>query len=250
MDAKSDASRIARPLGCIGLCLSLAGMVAFGLLVAALIGAITALVAGLVIGWHGLSKMMSDVTTQSDMAVLLVLAIGLYFGVAAGVFASAKWFGRGSWRDLIGWRPFRVFDGRIWAIMTAALIYSVAANAALSHFLARPPAQLTIPSGPVAAGLLFILAVLFAPVTEELVFRGWLYTGLRFHWGVWPAVVTTSALFAAAHYEGTHLYALAVFPIGVALAAIREQTGSVKAAMFFHAVNNFAAFGLSMLVRS
>ena len=91
------------------------------------------------------------------------------------------------------------------------------------------------------------LAVLIAPVTEELLFRGWIYTGLRFHWGLWPALLTTSALFACAHYENTHLYALAVFPIGLALGVIRERTGSVKASILFHALNNFVAFGLMML---
>lgn len=251
MDAASDKSRLVKPFGFAGLCLGLIGILIFGLLVTAVAGAIAAAVATLAMGWQGFSGAMTAALASSPdgKSLLVAASIIFYFGIAIGVFAVAKWQDRSKWRDLIGWWPFRLFDGRIWAIIIAALVYSIAANGALGHFLAHPPAQLTIPADSTAAMTLFVLAVVFAPVTEELVFRGWFYTGLRYNWGVWPALLVTSALFAAAHYERTHFYALAVFPIGLALGAIRECTGSVKASIFFHAINNFAAFGLSMLVR-
>jgi membrane protease YdiL (CAAX protease family) len=249
MDAASEDSPLVNPFGFARLCLGLIGIIVFGLLVTVGIGAIAAAVAALVMGWQAFIGAMNDARGAGDKAALIGLSLMLYFGIAAGVFLAAKWQGKSKWRDLIGWRPFRLFDGRIWAIMIAALVYSMIANGALEHFFPHPPAQLTIPSDPGAAAALFVLAVVFAPVTEELVFRGWLYTGLRFNWGVWPALLTTSVLFAAAHYEKTHLYTLAVFPVGLALCAIRECTGSVKASIFFHAINNFAAFGVAMLVR-
>ncbi len=37
------------------------------------------------------------------------------------------------------------------------------------------------------------------------------------------------------------------FPIGLALGVIRERTGSVKASITYHAINNLAAFCLSAL---
>jgi membrane protease YdiL (CAAX protease family) len=163
------------------------------------------------------------------------------------IVIAARWRGKSQWRDLIGWRPFRLGDRWVWLIMLAALIYSVTADSLIGHFFPHAPAQLSIPSDRVTAGALFALAVVFAPIAEELLFRGWIYTALRAHWGLWPALLTSSALFAFAHYEGTHLYALAVFPIGLALGLIRERTGSIKVSIGYHAFNNLAAFALAAL---
>jgi len=55
------------------------------------------------------------------------------------------------------------------------------------------------------------------------------------------------AVFAGMHYEKTHLYALAVFPIGLALGAIREITGTIKSTISFHAFNNLIACVLGFL---
>ncbi|HEY5226475.1 MAG TPA: CPBP family glutamic-type intramembrane protease, partial [Methylovirgula sp.] len=186
MAATSDGSPLVKPFGFAGLCLGLIGIIAFGLLVTAGLGAIAAAVAALVMGWQGFIGAMNAALARGadETPILVALSLMLYFGIAAGVFAAAKWQGQSKWRDLIGWRPFRLFDGRIWAIMIAALVYSMIANGALEHFFPHPPAQLTIPADPAAAAALFVLAVVFAPVTEELVFRGWLYTGLRFNGGV------------------------------------------------------------------
>ncbi|MGB8277545.1 MAG: CPBP family intramembrane glutamic endopeptidase [Methylovirgula sp.] len=252
MDAAADESRVVKPFGFVGLCLSLIGLAALGLVATALIGVVMAAIAGVVMGWHGLIDAMHQALAhrdEEDVAMRAVFAVILAFhlGLAIAILVAAKWRGGSKWRELIGWQPFRLSDRLIWAIMAGALIYSAAVNGAMDHFLPHPPGQFTIPADPAASVAFLALAVIFAPVTEELLFRGWIYTGLRFHWGLWPALLTTSALFAFAHYEDTHFYALAVFPVGLALGAIRERTGSVKASILFHAINNFAAFCLSAL---
>ncbi len=251
MDAAADASRAVKPLGFAGLCLSLIGLAALGLVVTALIGAGMAAIAGVAMGWHGLIDAIDQALASSEdaagMRAFFAVILAFHLGLAIAILLAAKWCGGSQWRELIGWQPFRLSDRLIWAIMVGALAYSAAANGAMDHFLPHPAAQFTIPADPAAAAALFALAVIAAPVTEELLFRGWIYTGLRFHWGLWPALLTTSALFAFAHYEDTHVYASAVFPIGLALGAIRERTGSVKASIVFHAINNLAAFCLSAL---
>jgi len=104
---------------------------------------------------------------------------------------------------------------------------------------------LRIPADRVAALALVALAVVIAPITEELLFRGWIYTGLRYRLGVWPALILSSAVFAFAHYEDTHVYALAVFPVGLALGGLRQRTDSTKASILFHALYNLTAVLLS-----
>ncbi len=251
MDAAADASRVVKPFGFAGLCLSLVGIAALALVATTLIAGVMAGIAGLALGWSGLIDAVDHALAQSDdptgTRALFAMVLAVYLGFAIAIVTAAKWRGKSQWRDLIGWRPFRLSDRIVWAIMVATLIYSASADAAISHFLPHPAARLTVPADRLAAAELFVLAVVLAPVTEELLFRGWIYTSLRCHWGLWPALLTTSALFALAHYEGTHVYALAVFPIGLALGAIRERTGSIKASITYHAINNCAAFCLSAL---
>jgi uncharacterized protein len=248
--ASAAPGDVVAPFGFLGLCVSLLG-------IAALAGAITivlvvtmAAIALPVLGRTALVELfdaLSDMESGTGLRLILVFVLIFHFAIAAAIVFAAKGKGKNHWRDLIGWQPFRLADKMLWAIMAATFLYSAAADTALGHFLPHPAAQLSIPTDRTASALLLALAVVAAPIAEEFLFRGWVYTSLRFHWGLWPALLASSALFAFAHYEGTHLYALAVFPIGLALGAIRERSGSIKLSIAYHAFNNFAAFCLSAL---
>jgi membrane protease YdiL (CAAX protease family) len=253
MEAAADEGRVVKPFGFIGLSLSLIGIAVLVLLVSTLISIayVACFVPGQAAVWDRSVDAMDLAFAHSDTEaggrMLLGIVLIFHIGLAIAVIVAAKWRGGTLWRGLIGWRNFHLSDKWLWAIMLAALLYSAGADAAIGHFLPHPAAPLTVPTDLLSAAMLFALAVIVGPMTEELLFRGWIYTGLRVHWGLWPALLTTSALFACAHYEHTHIYALAVFPIGLALGAIRERTGSVKASILFHAINNFAAFFVSAL---
>lgn len=250
-DEGEAAREAATPFGLGGLLLSLVGLALLGLILAALLCAVAALIALPIMDPAGLLAALKAGLSGSDGALaarlLAIVVLAVYLGLAIAIFIAARWRGGAAWRRLIGWYPFRLGNRRFWIVVALTLLYSAAADAAIGHFLTHPMERLEIPADPAAALGLFVLAVAIAPLTEELLFRGWIYTSLRFSFGFWPALIVTSALFALAHYEKTHLYALAVFPIGLAIGAIRERTGSLKAAMLFHALNNLAAFGLAAL---
>lgn len=79
--------------------------------------------------------------------------------------------------------------------------------------------------------------VVFAPVFEELAFRGLLYAILRRRFGVGTAAVISAGIFAAAHGYGWIGFA-SVFWSGVLWAWIYEKTGSLLPGMLAHAANN------------
>lgn len=251
MDAAVEADRDMKPFGILGLCLSLIGLAVLALIGTALISLVLLAVAAVSVGWQplvDLAKQAFDGGNEVfEMRFLLAAVLAFYLAVAMAIFIAARWRGSAEWRDLIGWRGFRPSDWRIWAIMAGALAYSATASVVLGHFWPHSTAQLTVPTDPAAAIMLFVIAAVAAPVTEEMLFRGWIYTALRFNWGFWAALLISSALFAIAHYDQTHFYALAVFPIGIAIGFIRERTGSIKPAIVFHAINNFAAFCLAAI---
>jgi membrane protease YdiL (CAAX protease family) len=92
--------------------------------------------------------------------------------------------------------------------------------------------------GIVTASLLG--TVVFAPVLEEVVFRGLLYGTLRRGLG-WPAAaVLSGAVFAVAHGYGLAGFG-SVFVSGVMWAVAYEKTGSLLPGMAAHAVNNVSA---------
>lgn len=249
--APAEPGGAVEPFGFLGLCLSLVGI---ALLASAITGVIALAMAAIAAPFLGskaliglIDQALSDADSGTGLRLILVLVLIFHLAIAVAIVIAAKWKGKNHWRELVGWRPFRLGDKWVWGIMLATILYSFAADSALGHFLPHPAAQLSIPTDRLASALLLMLAVVLAPIAEEFLFRGWIYTSLRFHWGLWPALLTTSALFAFAHYEGTHLYALAVFPIGLALGAIRERSGSIKLSIAYHAFNNLAAFWLSAL---
>ncbi len=251
MNGAADYGRSCKPYGLVGLCLSLVGIGISASLLTGVIAYCATLVIASILGLHLTHDVLGDpigALQQSDATAALRTIIGIallvYLAVAASILLFARRRGGKAWRDLVAWRPiaFRLNDKVLWSICAAALIYSVGAAATLSYFAPKSMSSFTIPSDRVAAAILFVVAVVFAPATEELLFRGWIYTSLRFRFGLWTALLVSSALFGLAHYELTHVYALAVFPVGLALGALRQRTGSIKAGILFHACNNFIAF--------
>lgn len=197
------------------------------------------------------ARLFRKATGLDATGVGFALAASLlaYFALSVAVLIEARLRGRSRWRDVVAWFPWNPLrsDRRIYVIAAAALAYGFLADFALHYFHPQSGSWLTMPDNPAGAVALAIVAVVSAPLAEELLFRGWIYTDLRRHFGFVTTLIVTSAIFAWLHYESTHLYALAVFPIGLALGTMREITGSVKPSIVFHAFNNFLATALAYL---
>lgn len=100
-----------------------------------------------------------------------------------------------------------------------------------------------------AGGLLFVFIglVVIPPIVEELLFRGFLYGGLRSKLPMVWAVGITSVLFAIPHlFASSHgllwIAAIDTFALSLVLCYVREKTGALWACIGIHAVKNSLAF--------
>lgn len=83
----------------------------------------------------------------------------------------------------------------------------------------------------------FLIAVILAPVFEELVFRGFLFGGLKSRMGGWGAASLTSTIFALLHgYSVIGL--LATFGYGMVFCWLYARSGSLWPGIVAHAVFN------------
>lgn len=98
------------------------------------------------------------------------------------------------------------------------------------------------------AWLLILVAVLLAPLVEEIVYRGMLFQSLRHRLGLWPAVGLSSLTFAFVHLEllAQPLAIAALLVLGVWLAAAFHRTGSLLVPIVAHALFNGVAVALTL----
>ncbi len=103
-------------------------------------------------------------------------------------------------------------------------------------------------AGPGVFAMLCLTAVVVAPITEEVIFRGYLYPVAKRFAGRWAGIAFSSLLFAMVHQNAMALLPLAF--LAVLLALSYEFTGSIWAPigihMFFNGTTVFYQIALRM----
>jgi len=89
--------------------------------------------------------------------------------------------------------------------------------------------------------------VIFAPLAEEIFFRGVAYAGWRREHGVRRATIASAVLFAIIHFSLLGL--VPIFLLGLWLAWLYERTRSLLASIVLHATFNGISVALALLVR-
>lgn len=96
-----------------------------------------------------------------------------------------------------------------------------------------------------------VIAVIVAPIVEEIVFRGVLFRALADRIGLWVGAVVSSAVFALIHIEVVTSQPIALgglFAVGLALALAFHYTGNLLVPIVGHAVFNGASLSLALVV--
>ena len=95
--------------------------------------------------------------------------------------------------------------------------------------------------------LVAAIAVIVAPLFEEVLFRGFLYSGLRAFLGPALSALLSAGLFAVIHGE-PDAYPV-TFLLGLCLADLRGRTGGLSAPIAMHACYNAWQVGGMLLLR-
>ncbi len=95
--------------------------------------------------------------------------------------------------------------------------------------------------------LLFILlAVIIAPITEEVFFRGFIYNAIKKQWGILSAVLIQGALFSVGH--GGDLFSI-IHPmlLSFAFVGLYEYRKTIWTPIFVHCISNIPGAVLMLI---
>ena len=138
-----------------------------------------------------------------------------------------------------GWVPFGLLAFGLFAIGAAGgWVVGLMAELTEATFHWTDWFDQTLIQGDIQQLILPLISyTLLAPIFEELVFRGILFTTLRRKLGPWMSILISSAIFSLAHGYGS-VGSITIFLSGILWAWAYEKSGSVLPGMAAHALNN------------
>jgi membrane protease YdiL (CAAX protease family) len=148
--------------------------------------------------------------------------------------------------DALGLRgapTWRALRQGVWGYGVAVALFALVALVVgddLSHLL---PAQMGARGLQTAnLALYFLLTVIVAPLAEEILFRGFLFAGLRQRLNLPAAALLSSLVFGSAHLGLAVWSIAAVAVMGAFFAYLYERTGSLWPSVVAHTLHNLLAF--------
>ena len=134
--------------------------------------------------------------------------------------------------------------GVLVASLLATVVYARLMSLIDSNVLSPPdiPSDIAFPGA--AAAFTFQALAVATPVTEEIFFRGFVFSGLRARLGAGWAMVASAAVFSLFHLSVGVL--IPVFITGLLLAWLYRRTGSLWPSIFAHAGQNALAVAVEV----
>lgn len=208
-------------------------------------------------GWTGSALLRLEMLLQLGLYIptfvlpLLLLRSRLTLDILTGEEISPGWmsFERMSLRTLLKRLGYHTHNILIegwtgicgYLLMTPVLLLGGLLSQFLFHRFHTPvnPAQFESVAAQFTLdkALVFLLAAVAAPIVEETMFRGLLYSALRARFGVAIGAMLSAAVFAGVHPTLPGGF-LPIWVIGVALALVYERRGSLLPGIILHGIHN------------
>jgi uncharacterized protein len=204
----------------------------------ALLGALLAIVAGLVLAIPALFFTDGDgeLTTTGNVVAQIGTVLGfLLVPLAVARSRGAASLGEALWRlGVRAFRPsaFKWMAAAVGAYLLFAMLYSA---------LILEPEQEDIADGFGPIPIQILLIVFGASVAEEICFRGMLFGGLRERLPRLPAALIAGLVFGVLH-AATGISAVPpLIALGFVFCLLYEKTGSIVPGILLHMLNNSVA---------
>lgn len=193
-------------------------------------------------------------TVAADLerdGLLFALAEVVAAPVAVAFILFVVWVRRGPpVRDYLALRPIPRPATLRWLAITGLAVVLFDAISVASGFPVVPGWVKDTYRSAGSVPLLIVAMVVVAPAFEELLFRGFLFEGLRHSFlGVSGTVVLTSAVWASVHIQYEWFYIGHIFALGLLLGVARARTASLVLPLQMHALLNAVA-SLQMVIES
>jgi membrane protease YdiL (CAAX protease family) len=215
---------------------------------AALVGGLLlAILGGLIVDLPALAlgvKITSEHTpagvTIADTAVQDVgfICAAVYCAQLGGLRAAAWQFGLRP--PDVGWRRA---GGMLFGLLVAFVVLTGVWSAIVNPGTEKILEQLGSNEGTTLLVLSAALTCVVAPICEEFLFRGYIFTALRNWRGTLPAAVVTGLLFGGVHVlSAPALDLVPLAGLGFGLCLLYRRTGSLYPGIAAHSLNNSIAF--------
>jgi uncharacterized protein len=191
---------------------------------------------------------IADPDKASDAGILATQTLfdGMLVAVAIGM--ASRW--RFSLREAVSRLGLRKFQPSAFGWMFAVLGTYYAGAIAFSALVLQPEQEdigkdLGVCNPGIGIAIFAVMAiVVFAPIAEEIFFRGFFYAGLRTRWSLWPSALLSGAVFGLVHAPTGPTAAIPLAGLGVGLAWLYNKTGSIYPSMMAHFLNNAIAISV------
>lgn len=184
-------------------------------------------------------------------AGVLVVSVVTYAVLLAAALVSIRRKGAGI-APALGFRPVRLWPSvglvvaGVWIGFSVDIVYSIS-TAVLKLRVPNTNAEMLRAGTKSPFGLIavFLLVAVIAPVAEEILFRGVVFSGLRDSWGEGWAIAASSVLFGVMHLEPVLMIPTAI--LGVLLAKVFSMTRSLWVPIALHSAYNATIMGFGLL---
>ncbi len=196
----------------------------------------------LVIPYMVLNRQISLESIQSDPTVILLSIIGTipaHILTLVLAWAVVTHFNKYSFRDVLGWSN----AGFAWWHHLIILGGFFAAASAVNYFLPAQENELTriLRSSRTVVYFVAFMATFTAPLVEEVIYRGILYSAIQRSIGIGWAVLIVTALFAGVHfwqYWGSPGTIILICLLSLILTLIRVRTNNLLPCIILHTIFN------------
>jgi membrane protease YdiL (CAAX protease family) len=178
----------------------------------------------------------SDPTAIILQIIAIIPAHLVTLGLAWVVVTKLNQF---SFRETLGWES----GGMKWQHYLGILVFFFAVAMIVGNFFPEQENELTriLSSSRWAVYLVAFMAIVTAPIVEEVIYRGILYSAFQRTLGVGVAVAAVTLLFALVHvpqYYPSYSTISLLLLLSLILTLIRARTGNLLPCIILHTVFN------------